>query len=158
LELGNAAEAGDVFRLYPNKKSSLSKTYVHKNRFILLFTTSVNDLEEGSPVEFLGIQIGQVIDIQIGYDADEKQFLVKVFIETEPDRVVRFDKSNEKDFPRLEDLIKSGLRARLKYSSRNEGKAFIELFFSDEKDDVSSNFRYGHPIIPVYAERNENQH
>ena len=44
-------------------------------------------LKVGAPVELQGIQIGQVLDVSLEFDADKEAFRIPVLIELEPGRI-----------------------------------------------------------------------
>jgi len=50
-------------------------------RFMLFFQDSVKGLSVGAPVIFMGVQIGEVKDINVIADPSESSFLIQVLIE-----------------------------------------------------------------------------
>ncbi len=58
--------------MYSNRDAAEKKDYAEKKLFLLNFDTSVRGLSPGAPVEFRGIQIGEVIDLKLEYDANKK--------------------------------------------------------------------------------------
>ena len=80
LEPGGPADDGETFKLYESRERIFDKTYTEKTRWILHFQGSVRGLTVGSPVEFRGIRVGQVLDINMEYNAEKGEFLIPVLI------------------------------------------------------------------------------
>jgi paraquat-inducible protein B len=87
MEPGEPAEENEVFKLYKNRESISEKTYARKERWLLHFDSGVRGLTAGAPVELQGIQIGQVLDVNLEFDVDKAAFSIPVLFEIEPDRV-----------------------------------------------------------------------
>lgn len=67
------ADNNSHFKLFANWKESLKKASKIGFKFIINFPESVRGLMVGAPVEFRGMQLGQVIDIQLSYDISRKK-------------------------------------------------------------------------------------
>ncbi|MCU0593184.1 MAG: MlaD family protein [Desulfobacterales bacterium] len=81
-----AAESA-MFKLFPSREAAQEKIYSTKNFFVLLFEESVRGLAPGAPVEFRGIQIGQVIDIKSEFDFKMNKVKIPVIAAVEPERI-----------------------------------------------------------------------
>jgi paraquat-inducible protein B len=84
---GAVAQEEQVFHLYENREAAQKKEYAEKRRFLLYFDGSVRGLSPGAPVEFRGIQIGEVVDVKLQIDVTTRQFQIPVMIDVEPERV-----------------------------------------------------------------------
>jgi len=98
---------------------------------VLYFDDSVEGLSVGAPVNFQGVRIGAVTDIQVRYLLREGEFRVPVFIDIEPGRVKEFGGGEP---PRegeafLRFLIERGLRAQLQIQSLVTGQLSVQLGF-----------------------------
>ena len=51
------------------------------------FEGSVKGLNVGAPVEFQGVRVGSVTNIQLQFLTAEKEFRIPVFIQIEPDKM-----------------------------------------------------------------------
>ena len=98
--------------------------------FILYFEDSINGLEVGAPVKFKGVRIGQVTNIFIRFNQDEKEPHVPVVIQIDIDRLqnslgVDVNLDDDKVFQEQVDIL--GLRGQLQQASFVTGMLFIEL-------------------------------
>jgi len=123
-QAGEPAGKNDVFKLYKNRESISEKTYVHKNRWLLHFEGGVRGLKSGAPVELQGIQVGQVLDVNLEFDVEKGAFRVPVLIETEPGRVRTIGKYPEGAEKQkvMDYLVGEGMRAQLKTGSLITGQ------------------------------------
>jgi paraquat-inducible protein B len=150
-EPGEPAEENDVFKLYKNHASISEKAYARKNRWMLHFDGSVRGLKIGAPVEFQGIQIGQVLDVNLEFDLDKEAFSVPVLIETEPDRI-----KTAGDFPEgaenqklMDYLVGKGLRAQLKTGSLITGQLLVAIDMHPEAPPAEINWQGKYPELPT---------
>ena len=56
-------------------------------QYVLYFERSVKGLQIGAPVDFRGVKIGTVTDIQVHFDNSDRIFRIPVYIELEPNRL-----------------------------------------------------------------------
>jgi paraquat-inducible protein B len=129
LEAGEIAPADHLFHLYASREQSQEKTYLEKRYFVLNFSGSVRGLTVGSPVEFRGIKIGQVLDITLQARRDTMEFRIPVLIEIEPERMSIMGKQTESKEKVIEKLVERGLRAQLKTGSLLTGQLYVDLDF-----------------------------
>jgi paraquat-inducible protein B len=129
LESGGFAEDGDVFPLYDNYQDALQKRYAKKEYWVLNFDGSVRGLSPGASVEFKGIRIGQVVDVNLQFDVNRLTYSIPVLIEIEPERLVTTGKlpsdSDRRKF--MDALVAKGLRAQLKTGNLLTGQMFVDL-------------------------------
>jgi paraquat-inducible protein B len=150
LEPGGPAEEGDVFKLYDSRERIFDKTYTKKSRFLMYFGGSVRGLTVGSPVEFRGIPIGQVLDINMEYDAKDRTFRIPVLVEIDQERVKVTGDVDLSDRKKLNDyLVEHGLRAQLKTGSLITGQLFVELDFHPEAPPAKINWEGRYPQMPT---------
>ena len=111
--------------------TSISKNFFNKDddKIVMYFQESINGLSIGSPVLFRGVEIGKVSKIDLMTNTNNMNFSIAVFAtlnETQTFRVQDFSKiNNREEF--FNDLINSGLRARLVTQSYLTGQMMIEL-------------------------------
>lgn len=103
-------------------------------KFIMFFDTSVKGLNVGSPVNFKGVPIGAVTDIQLQFDAKDLKIKIPVFVELYPERIAMT--GGERTLKNAARLIEKGLRAQLKMQSLITGQLMIELDFYTNKPPV----------------------
>ncbi len=102
-----------------------------RSTFISFFEESVNGLENGAPVKFQGVPVGNVTGMRIQIDERDKTFQVPVEYEIDLTRLrnqtgtfVDLDESGV-----LERQIADGLRAQLQMESIVTGQLYIELSY-----------------------------
>jgi paraquat-inducible protein B len=119
--------------LYEKRAEIYEKTYVKKVRYLFNFDGSVRGLSVGAPVEFRGIEVGEVIDIKLEFDYNTMEFRIPVVVEAEPERIKTTGKEMTDRRKRIEILVEKGLRAQLKQGSLLTGQLYIDLnIYPDE--------------------------
>jgi paraquat-inducible protein B len=150
LEPGGPAEDGDNFKLYESRERIFDKTYTEKSRWLLYFEGSVRGLTVGSPVEFRGIPVGQVLDINMEFDAAKKTFLIPVLIEIEQERIKVINEIKETDGKKQNDfLVEQGMRAQLKTGSLITGQLYVDLDFHPNAEPAQIIWEGRYPQMPT---------
>ena len=127
---GGAARDNDTFPLYGNQAQASEITYSQKVNYLLYFDGSVHGLEIGAPVMVRGIRIGKVLDIRLDFDVDNRNFLIPVLIELEPERIDEVqDIQDLEEQDMMAELVANGLRGQLKSTSLLTGKLYVDLDF-----------------------------
>ena len=151
MEPGEPAEENDVFDLYKNRESISEKTYARKNKWLLHFDSGVRGLKAGAPVELQGIQMGQVLDVNLEFDVDKEAFKIPVLIEIEPDRVKasgQLPKGAEGQ-KIMDFLVEKGLRAQLKTGSLITGQLLVAIEMHPEAPPAKINWEGRYPELPT---------
>lgn len=125
------AVAGAEFRLYRDAEEAKSAGYQRQQAFVTYFESSVRGLSVGSPVEFFGMQIGNVTAISLDLNTQTADARVRVGFEVQPERISTTDKSAVYDDPVEigKRLVARGLRAELQTSSYLTGSVVLALVF-----------------------------
>jgi paraquat-inducible protein B len=98
--------------------------------WLTFFHGSVKGLNVGSPVVFRGVQIGQVTDIIVGFDATKLEVLIPVLFKVDPERFKDIGDSSQKSEKEMHSaLIERGLRAQLQMQSLVTGQLLINIDF-----------------------------
>jgi paraquat-inducible protein B len=144
---GEAVDENSVFTLFGSHKLALEKITTIKERSLLYFDGSVRGLSKGAPVEFRGIEIGQVIDIDARYDSKTGKFVIPVLIEIEPEKLgdrLKEVPTLEERLSQLEKLTELGLRAQLKTGNLLTGQLYVDLDFYPDlpRQDVTLSGKY----------------
>jgi paraquat-inducible protein B len=153
---GKVAKADSIFRLYPDHAGVQEKEYTVRKYWLLVFDRSVKGLSVGAPVELYGIKVGEVVNLNLEFDAAVKHFLVPVLVVIEPQRVrivnsthagdVQKDKSNDL----LKQMVENqGLRAQLQSGNLLTGQMMINLAFFPDSPKVKLSFRDNYPVVPT---------
>ena len=132
------AKKNSEFTLYANRKDSLKKDYTIGFKYIINFSESVRGLSVGAPVDFRGIQVGEVADIQLLYDTEKHNITAPVTFTIDYGRIAfkgNVETAEQLYTSRVERtnyMIKKGLRAQLQTGNLLTGQLYIELdFFPD---------------------------
>jgi paraquat-inducible protein B len=152
-EEGERAEAKHVFTLYPTREAAQEKVYGIKNYYVLLFDESVRGLSPGAPVEFRGIQIGQVVDIKSEFDLKMNKLKIPVIVAAEPERISFSGKLPEgvTRETMVDYLVEKGLRAQLRTGSLLTGQLYValDLFPNAKPGKIVRGGKYGYPEFPT---------
>jgi len=147
------ASENSIFKLFPNLEAAQQKVYSTKNHFVLLFDESVRGLSPGAPVEFRGIQIGQVVDIKSEFDIKMNKLKIPVIAAVEPERISFIGKLPEGVTREtlVDYLVERGLRAQLRTGSLLTGQIYVALdLFPDAKPaKLVRGGRYGYTEFPT---------
>jgi paraquat-inducible protein B len=131
-----AADANTVFTLYSNRAEAFNPPPRNPQTYQLIFKGSVRGLAPGAPVEFRGINIGEVSDISAQIDLKTFQFLVPVTIHLDPQRlgvkVVDLGPGANLESMRrklIDAMVAHGVRAQLKTGNLLTGAVYVSLDF-----------------------------
>jgi paraquat-inducible protein B len=94
---------------------------------VMFFDGSVGGLQVGAPVTFRGVSVGEVNEIKIVYDPEQREFRIPVSATLFPDRIQSLFPSARET--KLNNLIEIGLRAQLQMQSFITGQLSIQLDF-----------------------------
>ncbi|BCR05004.1 paraquat-inducible protein B [Desulfuromonas versatilis] len=147
---GPPAAENVTFDLYPSRQKTTEKTFTKKNYYLLLFENSVRGLVPGAPVEFRGIKVGEVVDINIEFDPEKMKFRIPVLIYFEPERI----KIKGGAFPAgwgAEELLEKGFRARLQSGSLITGRLFVDLDIDPMAKPAKLAEVDGYPVLPTVS-------
>ncbi|MEM7492984.1 MAG: MlaD family protein [Pseudomonadota bacterium] len=128
---GEPFEENARFRLFRNRQDAVESQFETGDdlsvRFALSFDSSVAGLEPGAPVEWQGIRIGTVVDLQLSLDAEAGANIVDVIIELQPSRIgLEFSDITEGQ-KELQDWVNSGMRVRLATGNILTGRKLIQF-------------------------------
>jgi len=130
------AEANAVFTLYGSRVEAFEPVAQNPQTYQLIFDESVRGLAPGAPVEFRGIQIGEVADVRAQIDLKTFGFSVPVTIHLDPRRlgVKVLDTSSgvnleivRRKF--IDSLVSHGVRAQLRTGNLLTGALYIAFDF-----------------------------
>lgn len=122
----------------------------HFNR--LYFNESVGGLDVGAPVEFRGVRVGTVKQIDLLFREKEKDFVIPVIIQIEDERMASDFEVSPTDQERtdiLTAMIDRGLRAQLAPQSLLTGKLKIVMDFFPGTPVRLSGLPGEHPELPT---------
>lgn len=150
----DAAPAGQDFRLFSTRAEALKQPSSNAQIWQLRFTETLRGLSVGAPVDFRGIQIGEVIAISPDVDVDAADVGLQVDIAVFPERMQsRKDTTqdmSEADFRAFVDrLIKRGLRAQLRNGNLVTGQLYVAMDFFPDADTAKVDWAGRPPQLPT---------
>jgi paraquat-inducible protein B len=146
---GDLAPENTLFVLFDDFFTAAQRQYKIKTRHVMFFSDSVRGLEVGAPVEFKGIRVGKVIDIDLKFDLDAVDFKIPVIVEIEPERIGFAPQEGLEDRAIGQELIAKGLRAQLKTGNLLTGKLFIDLVFLPDAAPAVAQTVEDLPVFPT---------
>ncbi|MBU0500617.1 MAG: MCE family protein [Gammaproteobacteria bacterium] len=153
VEDGDPAAANSLYFLHESEKKAEHKRSTDTQRYRVFFTDSLRGLNIGAPVEFRGIRIGEVLDIDLEYNPDNLEIRTPVLVEIELDRIEVIGKQLDPSTPRktiLSRLIEKGLRATVKSGNLMTGAQYVDLVVLPDAPLVAGSPEHtkGYPMIP----------
>jgi len=147
---GEPATEGTVFELYASQEATEREVYTQKVHWLLYFDQSVRGLEAGAPVEFRGIQIGEVRDVKLEFDPGAGRFRVPVVVTIEPERmgsIAGEDRSSRREA--LDRLVRQGLRAQLQSGNLLTGQLLVQLDMHEGEPPAEIVWSEPYPQFPT---------
>ncbi len=131
--------------------------FTKTSEHVLYFDGSVKGLSIGAPVNFKGVRIGSVKDVNLLFDPRDLSFKIKVNIVTDTERIAPTQIGGETGKPLeqfskgkiVDVLIERGLRAQLGMQSLVTGQLYINLDFFPDKPARIVGLQNVHPEIPT---------
>jgi paraquat-inducible protein B len=148
LALKSEVEEDHEFFIYDDRLESLQREYTVQEHWVLIFNESVRGLTVGSPIEFYGLKIGEVVDITFEYDYDTLSFSVPVLIKLEPERLGG-DQVRAQETGRDEELIKRGWRAQLGSGNLVTGSKVINFVRLEDAPPAELGEWKGYQVFPT---------
>ncbi|MHC8366984.1 PqiB family protein [Pseudomonas sp. ZT5P21] len=136
-----------AFDLFEDQQTALAPPNGKEQYLSLRFDQALRGLKVGAPVEFLGIEFGRVVSVNLDFDAKKRSFPVNVGIVIYPQRlgqahvkmleVLKHDPNDEAASVRLMgSFIENGLRAQARSGNLLTGQLYISLDFYPKAEKV----------------------
>lgn len=148
-----------VFDLFNSEQAAKAEPDGPPFRVDMIFHNSVRGLEVGAPVDFRGMELGKVYDIDLEFDTEKRRFYILVKTNIYPrrfgtayERVKSLDPEDR--YPGrqlLGPMVKHGLRAQLKTSNLLTGQQYISLDIIREAKPVEFDPMRKPLVIPTIA-------
>jgi paraquat-inducible protein B len=133
---GTPAKPNAEFALYKNRDVAARQPDAPGNKYILYFAQSVRGLSVGAPVDFRGLNIGEVTRITLDYTPATVQFRSAVEIEVHPERFLERLRTRDPEVAdparqgrTLQRFVDRGLRAQLRNANILTGQLYVALDF-----------------------------
>ncbi|WP_299979359.1 intermembrane transport protein PqiB [uncultured Pseudoteredinibacter sp.] len=159
MPLGKQITERDYFDIYPDFQSASDQRYKHGVKFALMIDDTVRGLKVGAPVEYRGLVIGKVLEINPEVYAKQlvmdSNYSIPVIIEIQPGRIQQDDSPEGVAYLEKQTLaeIKRGLKATLETGNLITGALYVDIDIYPEigAPDSISSFN-GYPVIPTLPE------
>ena len=129
-----AADANTVFTLFDDRTKAFEPAARSPQTFELIFNESVRGLNVGAPVEFRGVQVGEVAAVRAQVDLKTLNFSVPVTIHLDAQRLgVKFvGLANGADLQAMrrklfDSMVEHGVRAQLRTGNLLTGAVFVSF-------------------------------
>ncbi len=135
---GQPVSAGHRFVLYDSREDA-TEVFTVSNKRVAYFRNSVRGLNVGAPVEFQGIKIGVVTDVQMVIDPEHQTFLTPVSMDFHPERLSFLGSAAKIPADQAtQGMIDRGLRAQLATGSLVTGAMYVDLVFAPDTETTLS--------------------
>ncbi|MEA3160601.1 MAG: paraquat-inducible protein [Gammaproteobacteria bacterium] len=128
----------DEYTLYKNETEAMAPPDGDPRYVRMRFSQALRGLDVGAPVEFVGVNIGSVVAVDLGYERQDKSFPVIVTAKVYPRRMGQaysvlaaqgHTESEETLAAFVGTMVNRGLRAQPRSASLLTGKLYIALDF-----------------------------
>jgi paraquat-inducible protein B len=141
------ADEARTFELFDDQDSALAPPNGEGQYMTLRFDQALRGLKVGAPVEFLGVEFGKVVSINLDFDAQKRSFPLNVGIVIYPQllgqahtkllKVMNHNPNDEAAGVRLiGSFIENGLRAQARSGNLLTGQLYIALDFYPKAEKV----------------------
>lgn len=119
-----------------------------RDRYTLVYDTSIKGLNVGAPVTLKGVKIGEVTEIKARMYSSSFAVFNNVTIEIDPDMLEREDVA-ENSGDLIDDMVKRGLCAQLRLQSLLTGLLYVDVDFQPDKQRLIKNVPTAYKQIPT---------
>jgi paraquat-inducible protein B len=143
-----AAADDKDYELFADQQSALAPPNGKAQYMVLRFEQSLRGLKVDAPVEFLGMEIGRVVGINLDFDAKKRTFPLNVGIVIYPQRLGQAYKKMLTEFKHdpndeaagirlLGTFVDNGLRAQARSGNLLTGQLYVALDFFPKAEKVA---------------------
>lgn len=154
------AAEDNAFDLFEDEHTALAPPNGKAQYLSLRFDQALRGLKVDAPVEFLGIEIGRVVAVNLDFDVKNRSFPVNVGIVIYPQRLgkahlklleaLKHDPNDEAASVRLiGSFIENGLRAQARNGNLLTGQLYIALDFYPKAEKVAFDPTARPVVIPT---------
>jgi paraquat-inducible protein B len=155
---GPEAPASTQYVLFPDRAEAMKHHDTIVDTYVFNFKETVRGLTVGAPIDFLGIEVGEVTAIRTRFDPVTKQFSIPVEVHLYPERFTsRFaaGQGNGRltdNRPKLAQwLVEHGLRGQLRTGNLLTGQRYIALDFFPNAPKAEVDWSVNPPEVPTIS-------
>jgi paraquat-inducible protein B len=155
------AEANAEYRLFEDQNTALAPPDGDPQYIRMRFNQSLRGLVVNAPVDFLGVNIGRVVSVDLDYDPATKTFPGIVGAVIYPQRLgaareklneqVVSDNDEERTTKILTQFIERGLRAQVRTGNLLTGQLYVAMDFDPKATKVAYNAKSRPLEVPTVA-------
>ncbi|MBZ9780406.1 MlaD family protein [Pseudomonas sp. REP124] len=149
-----------AYELFEDQQTALAPPSGKAQYLALRFDQALRGLKVDAPVEFLGVEIGKVVSVNLDFDAKKRSFPVNVGIVIYPQRLgqahtkmlqaLNHDPNDEAGSARIMGaFIENGLRAQARTGNLLTGQLYISLDFYPKAEKVAFDPTARPVVIPT---------
>ena len=117
------------FDLFPNRAAAMRRPDTVVQPAVMIFRESVRGLAVGAPIDFRGIQVGEVRAIGFAPALKNARSAIRVQADLYPDRLRSDAPEAPTEHAIIEGMVRRGLRAQLRQGNLLTGQLYIALDF-----------------------------
>ena len=152
---GPPAAAESTFNLWDNRADAMKPRESVIETFVIRFEQSVRGLAVGAPLDFRGINVGEVRGIYLDFDPAKVRFMQVVEVHFYPERLrSRYRDASRRPSPelapaqRIQRFVERGLRAQLRTANLLTGQLYVAFDFFPKAPKASMDLTKTPPEIP----------
>lgn len=147
------ADENATFALWGGKADAMRPRETTIEAFVIRFTQSVRGLAVGAPVDFRGINAGEVRAIYLEFDPKQVRFLQVVEVNLYPDRLRSRQRAGAPrpatpPVERIQRFVERGFRAQLRNANLLTGQMYVALDFFPKAPKAKLDLTQVPPEIP----------
>ena len=150
---GPPTGSNTAFTLFQSRDEAMKHRDTISQNYVLVFKESVRGLTAGAPVDFRGMDIGEVSGLHVEFDPRTKEINMLVDIRIYPERLrsraVGTVPSLKDHEMFISEMVDRGLRAQLKSGSMLTGQLFIAVDFFPNAPKAKVNWNTSPPQFPT---------
>ncbi len=152
----------DVFKLFGSRAEALANPETVVTRYVMFFNESLKGVNAGAPVTFLGLPVGEVLDVGLEYNERTNGLRPRVEIAIYPRRFLQHvtkesglkaaqemakQKSDRQSF--VQKAVNQGLRAQLRSGNILTGQRFVALDYFPDAPKVKIDWSKTPIVMPT---------
>jgi paraquat-inducible protein B len=157
-EVGSAlrpVSANTRFVLFPDREEAMKNPETDVLKMIMVFEESVRGLTVGAPVDFRGINVGEVNAVDLAIDPTTGKIVIPVEVNIYPERmrvrsreyIAAKTPAERKAF--IDNMVAQGLRSQLRTGNLLTGQLYIALDYFPNPPKAKVNWADDPPEMPT---------
>lgn len=155
MPAGRQITQRSFFDIYPDYETASEQRHKLGVNFVILVHDTIRGLQVGAPVEYRGLEIGKVLEINLQDDAapelTDEGYAIPVLLSIQPSRVQQPDNRQGMEYVRAQTLhwVKRGFRASLKLGNVLTGALYVDLQHYPDEEPAEMQTFLGYDVIPI---------